>query len=177
MRARLPRRAYITRSSQLGSQQLPSAGCVDDGARATIAPARRPRGVCRRGRDVDRDTVQPCVRPARGALAVPLCMAQPRRWHRPQCGLAALLDRLGALRVSACAGTCVEERIQILGWAGFIKVDGTTYNFLGVPSVPNVSFQKSVQKSMTVSAASSVSCAVKVLMYAPSSRPLKAPSS
>lgn len=38
---------------------------------------------------------------------------------------------------------------SILGWAGFIKVDGTAYNFLGAPSVPGVTFQKSVQKSMT----------------------------
>ena len=37
-----------------------------------------------------------------------------------------------------------------MGWAGFVKVDGTTYNFLGAPSVPSVSFQKSVQESMTV---------------------------
>ncbi|KIP02118.1 hypothetical protein PHLGIDRAFT_112413 [Phlebiopsis gigantea 11061_1 CR5-6] len=38
---------------------------------------------------------------------------------------------------------------SILGWAGFVKVDGTAYNFLGAPAVPNTRFQKSVQKSLT----------------------------
>lgn len=45
----------------------------------------------------------------------------------------------------------VWRETKIVGWAGFVKVDGTTYNFLGVPAVPNASFQKSVQKSLTVS--------------------------
>ncbi|PPQ99075.1 hypothetical protein CVT24_003635 [Panaeolus cyanescens] len=36
---------------------------------------------------------------------------------------------------------------QIVGWAGFVKVDGKAYSFLGAPGVPNVSFSKAVQKS------------------------------
>lgn len=38
-----------------------------------------------------------------------------------------------------------------MGWAGYIKVDGTAYTFLGAPSVPNTSPALAVQKSMTVS--------------------------
>ncbi|PSS35457.1 hypothetical protein PHLCEN_2v1612 [Hermanssonia centrifuga] len=38
---------------------------------------------------------------------------------------------------------------SILGWAGYVKVDGTTYNFLGAPSVPATTVQKAVQKSLT----------------------------
>lgn len=39
---------------------------------------------------------------------------------------------------------------QILGWAGFVKVDGTAYSFLGVPSVSGASFQKAVQTDFEV---------------------------
>lgn len=34
---------------------------------------------------------------------------------------------------------------SILGWAGFIKVDGTAYSFLGSANVPGASFQKATQ--------------------------------
>ncbi|KAI0750697.1 DUF1793-domain-containing protein [Daedaleopsis nitida] len=36
---------------------------------------------------------------------------------------------------------------SILGWAGYVKVDGTTYNWLGVPNVAGAS--KATQKSLT----------------------------
>ncbi|KDQ29342.1 hypothetical protein PLEOSDRAFT_157064 [Pleurotus ostreatus PC15] len=36
---------------------------------------------------------------------------------------------------------------SILGWAGFIKVDGVSFSFLGVPSVPGTTFNKATQKS------------------------------
>ncbi|KXN86419.1 hypothetical protein AN958_10281 [Leucoagaricus sp. SymC.cos] len=36
---------------------------------------------------------------------------------------------------------------QILGWAGFVKVDGKAYSFLGAPVVGGASFNKAVQKS------------------------------
>ncbi|KAI0092706.1 DUF1793-domain-containing protein [Irpex rosettiformis] len=36
---------------------------------------------------------------------------------------------------------------SIVGWAGYVKVDGTAYNFLGAPSVPGTTSQKAVQKS------------------------------
>ncbi|KAF8351347.1 DUF1793-domain-containing protein [Amanita rubescens] len=36
---------------------------------------------------------------------------------------------------------------QIVGWAGFVKVDGVPYSFLGAPSVPGTSFNKATQKS------------------------------
>ena len=36
-----------------------------------------------------------------------------------------------------------------MGWAGYVKVDGTAYNFLGAPVVSGAS--KAVQKSLTVS--------------------------
>ncbi|KAI0683606.1 DUF1793-domain-containing protein [Cytidiella melzeri] len=38
---------------------------------------------------------------------------------------------------------------SIVGWAGYVNVDGTSYNFLGVPSVPGTTTQKAVQKSLT----------------------------
>lgn len=38
---------------------------------------------------------------------------------------------------------------QILGWAGYVKVDGTAYNWLGDPNVSGAS--KATQKSLTVS--------------------------
>ncbi|KAJ7180228.1 hypothetical protein C8R43DRAFT_393552 [Mycena crocata] len=37
---------------------------------------------------------------------------------------------------------------QTVGWAGFIKVDGKAYSFLGDPA--GASFEKAVQKSMEV---------------------------
>lgn len=100
---------------------------------------------------MDRDAVQPGVDPARGALALHVGVAQPGRRHRAQRGLAALLDRLGEDNDCSCifCGVLTCDG-QILGWAGFVKVDGTAYNFLGNPGVPSVAFQKSVQKSMTV---------------------------
>ncbi|KAI0770848.1 DUF1793-domain-containing protein [Irpex lacteus] len=38
---------------------------------------------------------------------------------------------------------------SILGWAGYVKVDGTAYNFLGVPAVSGTTSQKAVQKSFS----------------------------
>ena len=39
---------------------------------------------------------------------------------------------------------------QILGWAGYVKVDGTPYVFLGDPSIPDISVAKCTQKSLSV---------------------------
>ncbi|KAG6880384.1 hypothetical protein C0992_007795 [Termitomyces sp. T32_za158] len=39
---------------------------------------------------------------------------------------------------------------QILGWAGFVKVDGTAYSFLGTPNVPGATYIKATQKSLQV---------------------------
>ncbi|KAF9523492.1 DUF1793-domain-containing protein [Crepidotus variabilis] len=36
---------------------------------------------------------------------------------------------------------------QITGWAGFVKVDGKAYSFLGAPAVSGATFTKAVQKS------------------------------
>ncbi|KAG6830824.1 hypothetical protein H0H92_014476 [Tricholoma furcatifolium] len=36
---------------------------------------------------------------------------------------------------------------QIVGWAGFVKVDGTAYSFLGAPNVPDASFTQATQIS------------------------------
>ncbi|KAK7060516.1 hypothetical protein VNI00_001281 [Paramarasmius palmivorus] len=44
---------------------------------------------------------------------------------------------------------------SILGWAGFAKVDGTAYSFLGVPSVPSATFTKATQKSFKFTATQS----------------------
>ena len=39
---------------------------------------------------------------------------------------------------------------QIVGWVGYIKVDGKTYSFLGAPNVPEATFEKAIQKSSQV---------------------------
>lgn len=36
---------------------------------------------------------------------------------------------------------------SVLGWAGFVKVDGTAYSFLGSANVPGATFQKAAQTS------------------------------
>ncbi|KAI0952144.1 hypothetical protein AcV7_008040 [Taiwanofungus camphoratus] len=43
-----------------------------------------------------------------------------------------------------------------LGWAGYVKVDGTTYNFLGVPNVPGTQSQEAVQKSLEFTSTQSI---------------------
>ena len=40
---------------------------------------------------------------------------------------------------------------SILGWAGFARVDGSAYVWMGSPSVPNAPFSKATQKSLQVS--------------------------
>ncbi|KAJ6539482.1 DUF1793-domain-containing protein [Mycena capillaripes] len=45
---------------------------------------------------------------------------------------------------------------MIVGWAGFVKVDGVPYVFLGAPSVPAVSFSKAVQKSSRFTSTQSI---------------------
>jgi hypothetical protein len=40
---------------------------------------------------------------------------------------------------------------KTLGWAGFVKVDGKAYSFLGNPVVSGASFTKATQKSFKVS--------------------------
>ncbi|KAJ7498791.1 DUF1793-domain-containing protein [Mycena latifolia] len=44
---------------------------------------------------------------------------------------------------------------QTVGWAGFIKVDGTSYSFLGDPRIPP-SFAKATQKSMEFTSTQSI---------------------
>ncbi|KAI0638108.1 DUF1793-domain-containing protein [Trametes polyzona] len=45
---------------------------------------------------------------------------------------------------------------SILGWAGFVKVDDVAYNWLGVPSVPGVNFNKATQKSLQFTSTQSI---------------------
>ncbi|KAF9451663.1 DUF1793-domain-containing protein [Macrolepiota fuliginosa MF-IS2] len=45
---------------------------------------------------------------------------------------------------------------QIVGWAGFVKVDGQAFSFLGAPNVPGASFTKAVQKSSRFTATQSI---------------------
>ncbi|KAF9008954.1 DUF1793-domain-containing protein [Cyathus striatus] len=44
---------------------------------------------------------------------------------------------------------------SILGWCGFVKVDGVAYSFLGAPGVPGVNFNKAVQKQIEFTATKS----------------------
>ncbi|KAJ7684039.1 hypothetical protein B0H17DRAFT_1073347 [Mycena rosella] len=43
-----------------------------------------------------------------------------------------------------------------LGWAGFVKVDGTAYTFLGAPAVSGATFSKAVQKSSRFTSTQSI---------------------
>ncbi|KAF9464433.1 DUF1793-domain-containing protein [Collybia nuda] len=45
---------------------------------------------------------------------------------------------------------------SILGWAGFVKVDGQAYSFLGTPNVPGTTFNKAVQKSSQFTSTQSI---------------------
>ncbi|KAI0375561.1 DUF1793-domain-containing protein [Pilatotrama ljubarskyi] len=45
---------------------------------------------------------------------------------------------------------------SIVGWAGFAKVDGVAYNWLGVPAVPNANFTKAMQKSFEFTSTQSI---------------------
>ncbi|RDB22588.1 Glutaminase A [Hypsizygus marmoreus] len=45
---------------------------------------------------------------------------------------------------------------SILGWAGFVKVDGKAYSFLGAPNVPSATFTKAVQKSFQFTSTQSI---------------------
>ncbi|KAJ6515750.1 hypothetical protein C8R45DRAFT_217798 [Mycena sanguinolenta] len=45
---------------------------------------------------------------------------------------------------------------MIVGWAGFVKVDGVPYVFLGAPSVPSVTFSKAIQKSSKFTSTQSI---------------------
>lgn len=56
---------------------------------------------------------------------------------------------------------------KTLGWAGFIRVDGTAYSFLGDPSLDS-GVQKAVQKSFKVGY-SSIDC-LFVFGWCPSGR-------
>ncbi|KAF8897656.1 DUF1793-domain-containing protein [Infundibulicybe gibba] len=45
---------------------------------------------------------------------------------------------------------------QIVGWAGFVKVDGKPFSFLGAPNVPGVTFTKATQKSSQFTSTQSI---------------------
>ncbi|KDR83620.1 hypothetical protein GALMADRAFT_85982 [Galerina marginata CBS 339.88] len=45
---------------------------------------------------------------------------------------------------------------QIVGWAGFVKVDGKPFSFLGAPNVPGATFAKAVQKGSTFTSTQSI---------------------
>ncbi|KAJ8475297.1 hypothetical protein ONZ51_g6647 [Trametes cubensis] len=44
----------------------------------------------------------------------------------------------------------------IVGWAGFAKVDGVAYNWLGDPGIPGVNFTKTTQKSFEFTSTQSI---------------------
>ncbi|KAM5545917.1 hypothetical protein V8D89_000043 [Ganoderma adspersum] len=45
---------------------------------------------------------------------------------------------------------------SILGWAGFAKVDGSAYVWMGSPNVPNAKFAKAIQKSLNWTSTQSI---------------------
>ncbi len=57
----------------------------------------------------------------------------------------------GTVSSNLCTRGVFPNERQIVGWAGYIRVDNIVYNFLGAPSVPNTSAQKAVQQSLKVS--------------------------
>lgn len=89
--------------------------------------------------------------------SVPLAVRSPylSAWLNQGSGTALNADWprfwTGSVRsVGLCHITTFSRLEQILGWAGYVKVDGTTYNFLGTPGVPGTNALKAVQKSLTV---------------------------
>ena len=80
-------------------------------------------------------------------------MVASREWCFVRANLASVLDWYGEL---TCTRRNIDMRayvdnVQILGWAGYVRVDGTAYCFLGDPLVPNVNVTAATQKSLTVS--------------------------
>ncbi|TFK43420.1 DUF1793-domain-containing protein [Crucibulum laeve] len=45
---------------------------------------------------------------------------------------------------------------SVVGWAGFVKVDGKAYSFLGAPNVPGAAFTKATQKSSQFTSTQSI---------------------
>ncbi|KAJ7498789.1 hypothetical protein FB451DRAFT_1117469 [Mycena latifolia] len=62
----------------------------------------------------------------------------------------------GSVRVLPKRSVRQTNTRQILGWAGFVKVDGTTYSFLGAPAVAGTTFTKATQKSSQFTSTQSI---------------------
>ncbi|KAI0736168.1 hypothetical protein C8Q72DRAFT_241274 [Fomitopsis betulina] len=87
------------------------------------------------------------------ALGSPSWKASP--FNPPSIPLAVRSPYLSAwLPQSANTGTALTTWPQFwngdtLGWSGFVKVDGLSYNFLGSPAVSNTTFKAATQNNIT----------------------------
>jgi hypothetical protein len=96
-----------------------------------------------------RDSFQPCIHPACSSDALSVCMATSRFWHGTEWRLAPVLDWVGEPS-SFYTLLNIEQYVtpQTLGWAGYVRVDDTTYTFLGDPVVAGA--ELATQKSLEV---------------------------
>ena len=99
--------------------------------------------------NMDSHTLQPRVGTACSSYTIRFRLACPGSRNCTQRGLANLLDRQCGFPVCLQSSLLMRMLDQILGWAGYVKVDGTAYNWLGDPNVSGAS--KATQKSLTVS--------------------------
>lgn len=107
-----------------------------------------------RSGDLDGCAVQSCFSTTCGSDTVPLSMASSGFRNRIECSLADILDWSSTCSVfSDRVIWGLLGGLQIVGWAGFVRVDGTTYTFLGTPGTNNnAPTQQAVQKSLQVGA-------------------------
>ena len=71
-----------------------------------------------RGGVVDRHAIQPGLGASRRSLAVPLDMAQPRKWDSAECRLATFLDWLRELHPSYTDSTHTDIVRDARSWGG-----------------------------------------------------------
>ena len=76
-------------------------------------------------------------------------MAPSGCWKCTQRRLAAVLERTGEPFLPR-RETELTRHQSIVGWAGFAKVDGSAYVWMGSPAVANTTFSKATQKSLKV---------------------------
>ena len=98
--------------------------------------------------DLGCEAFQPSFCAARGANAIPIGVAQSRLRCRFERRLALVLDRECTCPLYARSVARLKSSLQTLGWVGYVKVDGTTYTWMGAPTVAGAT--KATQKSLTV---------------------------
>lgn len=132
-------RAFGDCSAHVGSVR------VDDEVPRTACGYRTGRLGC----IMDVYTIQSPLGSSRRSFALLVRMVAPGRGHRAERCMADILDWLCESDPRALTTGFITHDKQILGWAGYVKVDGTAYIFLGAPSGVDGT-RKAVQKSVSV---------------------------